>query len=166
MELFEQVRRGAHFNVVEVWADAPTLAAHATAASKTALLSAMTRIGAGGYDERPYRNLSIAMPAGASAANAGILISHVDTAPMPGSNANPGAILQRLAEASRKEPGNLRFDVLQHSMRANHFTIIEVWTNPAAADAHAGASSTQQFRQDIQPLMGSPLDERMVRSLD
>ena len=40
---------------------------------------------------------------------------------------NAADLLTALAEASRKEEGNLRFDVLQHTMRANHFTIIEAW---------------------------------------
>jgi quinol monooxygenase YgiN len=37
--------------------------------------------------------------------------------------------LHKLPEASRKEEGNLRFDVLQHAMRAKHVTVIEEWQN-------------------------------------
>jgi quinol monooxygenase YgiN len=164
MELFEQVRRGAHFTIVESWASAASLEAHAAGGAKQALLAAMNRIAAGGYDERPYAALSVEAPRAAAPDQAGIVVTHLDTAPVPG--ADPVALLRQLAEASRQETGNLRFDVLQHAMLPNHFTIIEVWTNPAAADAHAAAAHTRQFRRDIQPLIGSPLDERLVRSLD
>ena len=47
------------------------------------------------------------------------VVAHVDVAP----NTQAPALLQQLAEASRQEPGNLRFDVLQHAMRGNHFTV-------------------------------------------
>ena len=75
-------------------------------------------------------------------------------------------MLTRLAEASRKEQGCLRFDVLQHTMRANHFTVIEVWENQKALDAHAAAVHTKQYRDALQPMSGSPLDERVYKAVD
>jgi quinol monooxygenase YgiN len=71
-----------------------------------------------------------------------------------------------LAEASRKEPGCLRFDVLQHTMRANHFTVVEVWENQKALDAHAAAAHTKQYRGVLQPISGSPLDERVYKTVE
>jgi quinol monooxygenase YgiN len=70
-------------------------------------------------------------------------------------------ILRRLADASRKEPGNLRFDVVQHTMRANHFTVVEAWRDQQALEAHVAAAHTKQYRDELQPLTGSPLDERV-----
>ena len=52
-------------------------------------------------------------------------------------------MLTRLAQASRQEPGNLRFDVLQHTMRGNHFTVIETWRDQAALDAHVASAACQ-----------------------
>jgi quinol monooxygenase YgiN len=54
--------------------------------------------------------------------------------------------------------------VLQHTMRGNHFTVIETWRNQAALDAHVVAPHTRKYRDDILPLTGSPLDERVFRS--
>ncbi len=39
-------------------------------------------------------------------------------------------------EGTTKEPGNLRFDVLQNPDDATKFTIFEVFTDEAAVDAH------------------------------
>jgi hypothetical protein len=61
-------------------------------------------------------------------------------------------MLRRQAEASRQEDGNLRFDVVQHVMRANHFTVIEIWRNQAAFDEEpntsGGRRSSLLLRQD------------------
>jgi quinol monooxygenase YgiN len=75
-------------------------------------------------------------------------------------------LLARLAEASRQEAGNLRFDVVQHTMRANHFTVIEAWRNQQALDAHVAAAHTKQYRDTLQPMTGSPLDERVYKAID
>ena len=75
-------------------------------------------------------------------------------------------MLKDLAEASRKEPGNVRFDVVQHTMRANHFTVVEVWRDTKALDAHVAAAHTKQYRDTLQPMTGSPLDERVYKSVD
>ena len=75
-------------------------------------------------------------------------------------------LLRKLAETSRKEKGNVRFDVLQNAMRLNHFTIIETWQSQDAADAHALTAETREYRDTIQPVLGSPLDERLFKAVD
>ena len=75
-------------------------------------------------------------------------------------------MLRRLAEASRQEPGNLRFDVVHHTMRANHFTVIETWRNQQALDAHTAAAHARQYRDELQPMTGSPLDERVYKAVE
>jgi quinol monooxygenase YgiN len=85
------------------------------------------------------------------------VVAHVDVTPNP----QVPVLLKRLAEASRREDGNLRFDVFQHTMRANHFTVVETWQSQRALDAHVAATHTKQYRDELQPLTGSPLDERV-----
>jgi quinol monooxygenase YgiN len=75
-------------------------------------------------------------------------------------------LLERLAEASRQDKGNIRFDVLQHAMRANHFTVVETWQSQSALDAHAAAAHTRQYRDQLQPMTGSPLDERVYNVVE
>jgi quinol monooxygenase YgiN len=163
IDVFEQLRRGAYLVVIETWSGAAALEAHSRAPHTAAMLTAIQRLATSGYDQRPYGTLTAA-PARASSPQAVHVVTHVDTIPAPGSD--PAGMLKALAERGRSEPGNLRFDVLQHAMRRNHFTVVESWENQAAADAHAAAAPTKQYRLAIQPLSGSPLDERIFRAVD
>ena len=73
------------------------------------------------------------------------MITHVD---IGGQGTNAADLLRKLAEDSRKEEGNLRFDVLQHAMRANQFTVIEEWQTAKAIEKHATATHTKGYRKD------------------
>jgi quinol monooxygenase YgiN len=159
-EVFEQIGRPGHWVVIETWRDAKAFETRDTGAAQRRT-DALNAIRISGWDERPYKTISVAAARGAAGAGAVSVISHVDVAPNPA----VAPMLARLAEASRQESGNLRFDVLQHTMRANHFTVIETWTNQAALDAHATAAHTRRYRDDIQPMTGSPLDERVFKSV-
>ena len=91
------------------------------------------------------------------------MITHVD---IGGQGANAADLLRKLAEASRKEEGNLRFDVLQHAMRANHFTVIEEWHTAKAIETHAAATHTKEYRNSLGLIAGSPLDERLYKVVE
>jgi quinol monooxygenase YgiN len=39
--------------------------------------------------------------------------------------------------------------------------MVEVWDNQAAFEAHLEANHTKQFREKLQPMLGSPFDERL-----
>lgn len=164
-DLLEQTGRPGHFVVLEAWKDQAAFDAHAMTAHVKQFRDALAPIRVSGYDERPYKSLSVS-PA-RSAANRGAIhvVSHVDIGPGGGQVDAPG-MLRRLAEASRQEPGVVRFDVVQHAMRANHFTVIEVWESQRALDAHAAAPHTRQFRDVVQPISGSPLDERVYVAVE
>jgi quinol monooxygenase YgiN len=161
LELFEQVGRPGHFVVVETWRDRKALDARA-AATRKQLLDALHVIRVSDYDERLYKTLTVGSVSPAANSHAITVVSHVDTAP---GDQVPG-LLERLAEASRQDEGSVRFDVLQHTMRANHFTVIETWESQKALDAHAAAAHTRQYRDELQPMTGSPLDERVYRVVE
>jgi len=159
VDIFEQVGRPGHFAVVEAWRDANALDGRAPAQKQ--LLSALEPIRVSGYDQRPYKTLTTG-PVPAPNARAVSVVSHVDVTPDP----RVAEMLKRLAEASRKEEGNVRFDVMQHTMRANHFTVVETWRNQKALDAHVAAAHTRQYRDELLPLTGSPLDERVYTAVE
>jgi quinol monooxygenase YgiN len=166
VEFFEQIGRPGHFVVIESWRGQKEFDARDAAAQKQ-LTDGFEPIRVSGYDQRPYKALSVADPAAPKAAarqarDSIYVISHVDVTPNP----QVPIMLRQLAEASRKESGNLRFDVYQHTMRANHFTVIEGWRSQQALDAHVAAGHTRQYRDAVQPLTGSPLDERVYRAVD
>jgi len=119
-----------------------------------------------GYDQRPYKTVTVGSGQPPTGRQIVYVVSHVDVAPNPQNPQAPVLLLRQLADASRKEAGNLRFDVLQHTMRANHFTVIEAWRNQQALDAHVAAPHTKQYRDTLQPMTGSPLDERTFRAVE
>ena len=162
MDVFEQIGWPGHFSIVEAWADQKSFDAHKTAAHTRQTLSKLESIRTSDYDQRPYKTLTLGSAPSAAADRATYVITHVD---IGGQGTNAGDLLRRLAEASRKEDGNLRFDVLQHAMRANHFTVIEAWQNQKALDAHAAAAQTRQYRDALGPIAGSPLDERIYQAV-
>jgi quinol monooxygenase YgiN len=117
-----------------------------------------------GYDQRLYKALTVAPASAAGNGKALHIVTHVDT--LGGPQAEAPALLERLAESSRNEQGCQQFDVLQHTMRSNHFTIIETWQSEKALEAHAAAPHTRQYRDTLQPISGSPVDERLYRAVE
>jgi quinol monooxygenase YgiN/beta-lactamase superfamily II metal-dependent hydrolase len=160
-DIFEQAGRPGHFAIVETWRDQPAFEARGTTAH-TQLMDALAPIRVSNYDQRPYKTLTVGPVSAAGNGRAISLVSHVDV------NQDPKvpAMLRRMAETSRQESGNLRFDVLQHTMRANHFTVVETWRDQRAFDAHVAAAHTRQYRDEVQPMTGSPLDERVYRTIE
>lgn len=160
-ELFEQIGRPAHFAVVETWRDQTAFEGREPAIQQK-LMAALQPGRVSGYDQRPYKALAIDPRPMARAAGAVSIVTHVDVSPDP----RVAGMLTQLAEASRRDEGNVRFDVLQHTMRANHFTVIETWKSQKALDDHAAASHTRQYRDQLQPFTGSPLDERLYEQVE
>lgn len=57
------------------------------------------------------------------------------------------------AEASRKEPGVVRFDVLQQRDDPTRFVLVEVYRAPEAAVAHKATDHYATWRDAVAPLM-------------
>lgn len=87
------------------------------------------------------------------------VVTHVDLTPNYIAEGTP--LLQKYASDSLKDKGVVRFELLVQRDRKNHFTIVSVFANQAAFDAHVEANHTKQFREKLQPMLGSPLDERL-----
>lgn len=87
------------------------------------------------------------------------VVTHVDIMPNLAADATP--LLKQYAVDSRKDKGSVRFELLGEPSRKNHFTIVSVWENQAAFDAHLEAEHTREFRGKLQPMLGSPFDERL-----
>ena len=79
---------------------------------------------------------------------------------MPSAKADAIKLLKEVAEASRKEQGNQRYEILQRTDRDNQFAILEAWNDPKALEAHTGGAAMTQFRDKLKPLRSGPYDER------
>jgi quinol monooxygenase YgiN len=160
-EIFEQVGRPGHFGIIETWRDQKAFDARG-AAVQSELLEALKPIRVSDFDLRPYKTLTVGAAPPATNSRTIAVITHVDVTP----DQTVPPLLKRLAEMSRQDEGNVRFDVLQHTMRANHFTVIETWRSQQALDAHVAAAHTRQYRDELQPMTGSPLDERVYKAVE
>jgi quinol monooxygenase YgiN len=87
--------------------------------------------------------------------------THVDV--IPPHAAAGKELLTQFAVDSRKDPGAVRIEILQDISRSNHFTVVTVWEDRKAFDAHLAAAHTRDFRTKLQPMLGSPFDERLHR---
>jgi quinol monooxygenase YgiN len=80
---------------------------------------------------------------------------------LPAAVASGAVLLERYRDASRKEAGNLRFDVLHEIARPDRFAILEVWQDKATLDDHDKAATTLQFHEGLKAIQSAPYDERI-----
>lgn len=88
-------------------------------------------------------------------------VTHVDIIGGGGNLDEAIKLMQEYVADSQKDPGAVRIELLQHEKRRNHFSLVEVWQNKDAFEAHTAAAHTKQFREKLHPLLGSPFDERL-----
>src|SRR5215467_9513941 len=160
-ELLERTAPTNQFVIVEAWKDEAALNAHAGAAHTKQFRDKMQPHLMAPFDDR----LSIVTTASPiAAAGAGLyVVTHVDVAP-PNRDKIIVA-LKALSEPTRKDKGNVRYDVLQMKARTNHFTVVEAWSDQAADDAHEIAPHTKEFRAVLGPLTGALYDQRWYKAL-
>lgn len=86
-------------------------------------------------------------------------VTFIDVIPnsfIAGNEDKAQVLLKQMNADTQREPGLVSFSILRETKHGNHFTLIEVWKNEQAFDAHTQADHTRQFRADLQPLIGSP----------
>ena len=89
------------------------------------------------------------------------VVTHVDV--MPKFTAPGRELLKRFTDESRKDTGAVRIEVLEELNRPNHSTVVEVWRDAKAYEDHLAAEHTRAYRTKLQPMLGSPFDERLHR---
>ena len=92
------------------------------------------------------------------------VVTHIDVLGQNGA-AEAAKMLHQFAADSRKDQGSVRFEVLRDPDRLNHFTIVEVWRTRQDFESHLAATHTKAFREKLQPMLGSPFDERLHKLL-
>jgi quinol monooxygenase YgiN len=164
LEVLQQHGRGDHFVLLEVWQDQAAFENHGKATQTTQWREKLQALRVSPYDERLHKGLAIGARPAAGAASATYVVTHADAIPPAKDEAL--VLLKQLAETSRQEKGNARFEVLQQGNRQNHCTIVEIWQDQPALEAHVMAAHTRQFRDKFQPMSGSLYDERLYKALD
>ena len=158
-DLVESISRPGQFVILSAWKDQKALDAHMAAAATKDAREKLHALRNSPADDRIHGGLSLA--AAQSARRGFYVVTHVDVPPPRKDECVD--MLKKLAGDSRKDDGNLRYDVVQQSNRPNHFTVIEVWKNRKAFDTHAMAAHVRDFRDKLTPMSGALYDERLYR---
>lgn len=163
-EVLQQIGRPDQFVILEAWKDKAARSAHASAAHTAAFREKLQPLMRGPYDERPHAALGVGPAPAAAKPSAVYAVTHVDVV---GKATEEGsALVKQLSEASRNDQGNLRFDAWTQSSRPNHMTVVEIWVDRKAMQAHSAGAHTVAFRDKLAPLSGSLYDERFYRAVN
>ena len=162
VQVLQQIGRPNLFAIHEKWNDGTALQAHLASADNKKLRDDLQGSLIAPFDERLLAPVTV-QPSTGSASNDSIwVVTHADAAArredIPG-------MLEELATGARREKGNVLFDATVQPNRTNHFTLIEVWSDQKAYDAHEIAANTKKFRSAFGAVSGALYDERLYKSL-
>jgi quinol monooxygenase YgiN len=162
-DVLQRIDRENQFAILEAWTDLKAAEAHVGGAVLKQFKDKLRPLQVSFYDERPSNGIAVA-PAPAEAGKDTVYaITHVDVTPPNKDECI--AMLKKLADDTRKEPGSLQFEAWQQNNRGNHFTVTEIWKSRAAIDGHVVTASTKEFREKLGPMSGALYDERLYKSL-
>jgi quinol monooxygenase YgiN len=163
-ELISRIGQPHQLVLLEVWRDARAFEAHGQAAGRATMRERIHAIRSAPIDERVHTAVAAGPLQPGPAGDAVYVVTHVDV--IPPRKDDGLAAVKALADASRPSPGNVRFEVVQQTNRPNHFTVVEIWKDARAVEAHAMAETTRRFRDALGPMSGALYDERMFRAVD
>lgn len=151
-----------HFVILEAWKDQKALDAHAAAAATKDFRERLTPVLSAPYDERPHAALAVS-PSGKAGGRAIYAVTHVDI--IPPKKDDGLAMSKELAGPSRKDAGNVRYEVLQQNSRPNHMTLVEIWNGHSALEGHESSPHMKKYRDNLLPMSGSLYDQRLYKAL-
>ena len=163
-DVVESSARPGQFVILAGWKDRNALDAHLAAAHTKEFRDKVHALRNSPIDDRIHNGLSLGAGDGGHVARPLYVVTHVDVPPP--SKDECVTMLKKLADDSRKDDGNLRFDVVQQTSRPNHFTVIEMWKSRKAFDAHGMSAHVRDFRDKLAPMSGALYDERLYRVLN
>ncbi len=163
-EVASRIGQGHQLVVLEVWKDQKAFEAHRSSANTTQTRERIQAIRNAPTDERVHVGVSVGPLQATVGSDAVYVVTHVDV--IPPRKEDGLAAVKQLGEDSRAGAGNVRFEVVQQTNRPNHFTVVEVWKDAKAVEAHSMADATRQFRDKLGPMSGALYDERMFKAVD
>src|SRR5579864_2503263 len=125
VDIYREKGQSHRFVLGEIWQNRTIVQDHVKGAATRALMQKLKPIELGPPDIRIHQAHS-ATPPRAPSANDVIIISHVDV--FGGNVAKLIALLNTLGEASRKDNGVVRYEILDEvPAHVNHFRVLEEW---------------------------------------
>ncbi len=86
------------------------------------------------------------------------IVTYLEVAPV--AEAQALALLKAYRDATRRDEGNLKAEVLQRNARPGHFVVTEEWRDDAAWKNHRQAAHATQLQDKLKDFRMSPYDER------
>jgi quinol monooxygenase YgiN len=163
VEVLQRIDRPNQFVVLAIWKTQQAFETHVASTPAADLRGQLQSLLASPNDERLHTGLAVGSGSAASGAGTIYVVTHVDV--IPPRKDDGLALLKQLAEDSRKDLGISGFDVLQQTNRPNHFTVVEIWKDRSAFDAHGMAPHARRFREGLAPMSGALYDERLYMAL-
>jgi quinol monooxygenase YgiN len=163
-ELLQRIGQPHQLVILEAWRDQTRFEAHGKGPGSTDMRQRIAAICCAPTDERVHVGISVGPIESNPATGAVHVVTHVDV--IPPRKDDGLAALTRLGTDSRGADGNVRFEVLQQTNRPNHFTVVEIWRDATAVEAHWMAAATRRFRDALAPITGALYDERMYRAVE
>jgi quinol monooxygenase YgiN len=161
-EVVSRLGQPHQFVILEVWKDQAAFEAHGKSVTTTQARERLQAIRNAPLDERVHTGVSVGSLAPGAAGDAVYVVTHVDV--IPPRKDDGLAALKVLGDAGRAEPGNVRFEVVQQTNRPNHFTVVEIWKDAKAVEAHSMTEATRRFRDALGPMSGALYDERFFKA--
>jgi quinol monooxygenase YgiN len=163
-EALQRIGQMNQFVLLEAWKDQAAVDARFKAPAAVQFRDKIKAIQNAPVDDRVHFPLSVGPLEVKATGGSVAVVTHVDV--IPPQRENGTAFTKQLAEDSRKEAGNLRFEAVTQVNRQNHFTVIEVWRDRKTADTHSMAEHTRTFRDKLAPATGALYDERFYRFMN
>lgn len=165
VETVQETSRPNRFVIVEIWRNQSSFEAHEKTEQTARFRERLKAIHNSPFDQRVHLGFTIGAAPAARGSDTVSAVTHVDVPPPRREETE--ALLRRLAEESRKDDGNVRYDVFQQTpARTNHFTIFASWRDRKSFDSHEAKPHTRQFRESLGPMLGALYDERLYKPLN
>ncbi len=166
-DAYEEAGRSTRFVIVSLWRDQKAADAYGASATMKTLRDKLEPVRVTPFDQRWLTVMGGdavgTTPAGRPVAGKGAVyvVTHMDS--IPPFKDKAAEFLKQLGDASVKQPGVVRYQVLVQTNRPNHFKLLEVWADQRAFAAHVASKEAKQFRELVQEGTGSPYDERLYK---
>jgi quinol monooxygenase YgiN len=97
-----------------------------------------------------------------------VVVSYIDILPdvvISQAEERAVALFKEETKATLKDSGIVSYIILRQIDGANHFTVVETWSDSSSYATHLGSKHTKEFRTAIQSYLGSPFDIRIHQVL-
>jgi quinol monooxygenase YgiN len=163
--VMQEVNRPNRFVIVEGWKDQAAFEAHQKSADTSLFDFTLEAIRNSPPNQHVLQDFASAPARTAPASGAIYLVEHVDFTPPSNAAALPH--VRELAQSSQQEKGVVRYDIYQEPVpHANHYSVVAVWADRSAFDAHETAAHTRAYRAaTAMPAHANMYDERLYDPL-